>query len=132
MMDKQTQEKYSDFQITPEYINQWLDSTTVPLDKNSTTIISEAVFQILSSVKEIEQNNRRKRQAKGIVSAKERGVSFGRPKKKTPEDFGEIVRKWEAGYISVSDILDLYGISRSTFFRRLREYRLMCEKEIKP
>ena len=43
------------------------------------TFIADLVLQILSFVAESERNSIRKRQAEGIVAAKERGVRFGRP-----------------------------------------------------
>ena len=46
--------------------------------------IADMVLQILAYVSEIERDNIRTRQREGIVSAKKRGVIFGRPRKKLP------------------------------------------------
>lgn len=88
------------------------------------TFIADLVLQILSFVAENERENIRKRQEQGIAAAKQRGVQFGRPKKRMPDDFQKIVRAWEKGNVKTYEILDQYQISRSTFFRRLREMRL--------
>lgn len=88
------------------------------------TFIADLVLQILSFVAENERENIRKRQEQGIAAAKQRGVQFGRPEKRVPDDFQKIVRAWEKGNVKTYEILDQCQISRSTFFRRLREMRL--------
>lgn len=88
------------------------------------TFIADLVLQILSFVAENERENIRKRQEQGIAAAKKRGVRFGRPETPTPDDFGEIIKKWEKGYITVDDAIQKCGMSQATFYRRLREYRL--------
>ena len=87
------------------------------------TFIADLVLQILSFAAENERSNIKQRQAEGIAAAKERGVVFGRPAKKLPDDFHNTVRKWEAKMISIDDVLSEFDISESTFYRRLREYR---------
>ena len=89
------------------------------------TFISDIVLQILSFVSQSERENIRKRQAEGIAAARMRGIQFGRPIKKPPEDFGILVKQWEHGNLSISEILKKTGFKEATFYRRLREYRLM-------
>ena len=88
------------------------------------TFIADLVLQILSFVAHSERDNIKKRQAEGIAAAKARGVRFGRPTKKPPENFAALVKYWERGEISISDVLEQTGLHKSTFYRRLREYRL--------
>ena len=88
------------------------------------TFIADLVLQILSFVAQSERENIRKRQAEGIAAAKARGVVFGRPMAKLPEDFPKIVREWESKNISFNEALKRSGFSESTFYRRLREYRI--------
>ena len=87
------------------------------------TFISDLVLQLLSFVAQNERENIRKRQADGIAAAKARGVKFGRPEKELPADFAVLVAKWERGEISANDMLDLCGMSKSTLYAKLREYR---------
>lgn len=89
------------------------------------TFIADLVLQILSFVAQSERENIKKRQAEGIAAAKAKGVKFGRPEKEVPEDFGKLVRTWEQKKIPLSEVLKRCGISESTFYRRLREYRLL-------
>ena len=94
------------------------------------TFIADLVLQILSFVAENERNNIKKRQAQGIAAAKERGVRFGRPEKQQPDDFGGIVRDWQYGRIPLKEALALCNMSRSTFYRRMKECREReCESD---
>ena len=88
------------------------------------TFLSDIVLQVLSFVAENERTNIRQRQAEGIAAAKARGVRFGRPEKPIPADFPQIIRAWERRQISLPEVLTRCGMSKATFYRRLREYQL--------
>ena len=75
-------------------------------------------------VAQSERENIRKRQAEGIAAAKAKGVRFGRPEIAIPDEFGQIVRQWEKKEISFEEATKQCGMSGTTFYRRLREYRL--------
>ncbi|NBH14703.1 recombinase family protein [Lachnospiraceae bacterium] len=92
------------------------------------TFIADLVLQILSFVAENERMNIRKRQEQGIAAAKANGVKFGRPETPVPDNFGEIVKKWEKGKLKFAEAVQECGMSQSTFYRRLREYRVQNEK----
>ena len=87
------------------------------------TFLSDIVLQVLSFAAENERTNIRQRQAEGIAAAKARGVRFGRPQIIMPEYFGKTVRSWERKEITVEEAVRRCGVSESTFYRRLREYR---------
>jgi len=89
------------------------------------TFIADLVLQILSFVAENERANIRKRQAEGIAAAKAKGVKFGRPAADLPEDFPHIVSEWEKKKLTLQEAVKLCGVGQATFYRRLREYRLM-------
>ncbi len=92
------------------------------------TFIADLVLQILSFVAQNERENIKKRQAQGIAAAKAKGVNMGRPVKCVPDNFRELVKLWEKKKISLKQVLQECDISESTFYRRLKEYRLMNEK----
>lgn len=92
------------------------------------TFIADLVLQILSFVAQNERENIRKRQAQGIAAAKAKGVKFGRPEKEAPKDFAKFVKCWEQKSLPLPDVLKKCDMSESTFYRRLREYRLMQTK----
>ena len=87
------------------------------------TFIADLVLQILSFVAQNERENIKKRQAQGIAAAKARGVQFGRPGLPEPADFAELVEAWDSRLITIDQITARYGLSESTFYRRLRAYR---------
>ena len=87
------------------------------------TFIADLVLQILSFVANSELNNIKQRQAAGIAAAKARGVQFGRPTKKPPENFPKLIRQWERGELHISEVLERTGLKQATFYNRLRELR---------
>lgn len=89
------------------------------------TFIADLVLQILSFVAQNERENIRKRQAQGIAIAKGKGIKFGRPEIALPENFGELVHDWEKKKLPLSEVLKLCKMSKATFYRKLREYRLL-------
>lgn len=91
------------------------------------TFIADLVLQILSFVAQSERENIKKRQAEGIAAAKARGVRFGRPEKPVPENFDRIVSDWQEKKLPFDKVLDRCGISEATFYRRVRERRIMQE-----
>lgn len=92
------------------------------------TFIADLVLQILSFVAQNERENIRKGHAQGIAVAKAQGVKFGRPEIMLPENFGELVREWEKKRLPLSEVLNVCKISEATFYRKLREYRLLQQR----
>ena len=90
------------------------------------TFLSDIVLQVLSFVAENERESIRQRQLEGIEAAKERGGQFGRPVVPAPEDFPAIISEWESGQLPFAEALAQTGLSRGTFYRRLREYRTVA------
>jgi len=89
------------------------------------TFIADIVLQILSFVAENERIDIRRQQAEGIASAKAKGVRFGRPPKTPPDNFGELVQKWEQKEITLDRVLLLCDMKETSFYKYLREYRIM-------
>lgn len=81
------------------------------------TFISDLVLQILSFAAENERRNIKDRQRSGIIAARQRGVKFGRPKKKIPDDFKGKYYLWKDKKIDKQAIMDEFQISQSTFYR---------------
>ncbi|MBQ9027449.1 MAG: recombinase family protein [Lachnospiraceae bacterium] len=84
------------------------------------TFLSDVVLQVLSFVAENERESIRSRQQEGIFAAKKRGVQFGRPVIKMPENFMEIYGEWKDGKITATEAAEKCGCSRSTFYNRTR------------
>ena len=87
-------------------------------DKNLVgKFISDIVLQILSFVAENERVNIKQRQAEGIKIAKEKGITFGRPKTKLPRNFKEIARQYYNKNITYEEALSKSKLSKSTFYK---------------
>lgn len=94
------------------------------------TFIADLVLQILSFVAESERMNIKKRQEEGIAAAKAKGVRFGRPEVEVPDDFPQSLKDFESRKLSLVEVLDRTNMSKATFYRRLRDYKL-CHNDKK-
>ena len=86
------------------------------------TFIADLVLQVLSFAAENERKNIRQRQREGIDAALARGVRFGRPGIPDSEVMLEAVRLYRQKKISLSRALDMSGIGRTTFYKKLKEF----------
>lgn len=93
------------------------------------TFISDVVLQVLSFAADNERQNIRQRQADGIAAAKDRGVKFGRPMIEVPECFEQTVDALVKKELTLEDAVRLCGMSKTTFYRRMREHQLARKKE---
>ena len=89
------------------------------------------VADLLSFGAQNERENIWKRQEQGIAATRQRGVHLGSPVIAAPDNFGEMVNKWEKKQLSLEQILKECNMSEATFYRRLRELRLLNNKKWK-
>lgn len=122
-----------------EIINQWRYLTKVknvdiivtdfPLLDTRTKIngltakfIADMVLQVMSYVAQTERENIKQRQAEGIRIAKEKGVIFGRPRSKMPDNFKEIFLLYKEKEISKRQGAKLCNTNHNTFSRWIERY----------
>ncbi len=84
--------------------------------------ISDLVLQILSYVAQTEREFIRQRQAEGIVSAKARGVKFGREKLDLPDDFETAKEKFVNSELTVCKAAEFCGMNYVTFYNYVKNY----------
>ena len=84
------------------------------------TFIADLALQIMSAFAQIELDFIKNRQAEGIAAAKARGVKFGRPPKKRPENYFTVRDEWKLGKISALKAGKILGVSPQTFLRWTR------------
>ena len=88
------------------------------------TFIADLVLQILSFVAQSERESIKKRQAEGIAAAKASGKHLGRPAKKQPKNFENLVKRWKQKEISLQKVLaECGGVCPATFYNWLQKYR---------
>ena len=85
--------------------------------------VAETVLTLMNLITQQERESAHNRQQEGIVAAKARGVRFGRPVRKAPENFAEVVKLLESKKITLEEALAQTGLKQATFYNRLRELR---------
>ena len=81
------------------------------------TLIADIVLQLLSYVAQTEREFIHQRQAEGIAAAKAKGVQFGPPPKKKPENFRECLVAWQDNEISAREAARRLNVAHKTFLR---------------
>ena len=84
-------------------------------------LIVSAVGQLLNYYAD-RQRARSASQAKGIESARQRGVKFGRPPKKYDDKFIEVAEKYRQRKLSLSEALALTGMKQSSVYYHMRKF----------
>jgi len=95
---------------------------------DTTTPTGKFMLTVFGAVAELERGYLLQRQAEGIAAAKARGVKFGRPAKKPPENFSALVKLWERGKLPTKDLITQSGLTETTLYRRLREIKAVKNK----
>jgi DNA invertase Pin-like site-specific DNA recombinase len=93
-----------------------LDVLDHPLDLE--TMGGKIAFTILGLCAELEMSLRKERQMAGIAAAQARGVHFGRGKRLTPSQAAAL-RQLKATGVSVPELVQRYGMSRTSIYRYL-------------
>lgn len=89
---------------------------------SSMEVVSSAVVQLLNFCDE-KARKQSALQAKGIQSAKQRGVKFGRPTKKYSDEFIEAARRFKSGEISMKEALVITGLKQSSFYYHMHKLK---------
>lgn len=86
------------------------------------TFIADLVLQVLSFAAHKERDNIKQRQSEGIIAAKIKGVKFGRPVITISNDFVKAYNQWKSGEINAVNAMELSGMTKATFYRKVKEY----------
>jgi DNA invertase Pin-like site-specific DNA recombinase len=85
---------------------------------DTTTPVGNLLFGMLSVYAEFENDLRKENQRDGIFTARNRGVTFGRKKSVSTEQFLEIKKMRDDGFL-IKQIMEKYKISKATTYRIL-------------
>lgn len=85
-------------------------------------MINNILIEVLGAIAEQERANIRQRQAEGIAIAKEKGTYKGRKKIEIDNTFINAYNSWKLGEITAVKAMELTGLKRNTFYRRVAEY----------
>lgn len=89
-------------------------------------MIQNILIEVLSSIAEQERLTIRKRQREGIEAAKLKGKHLGRPSYELPENFEDVYMRWKAGEITAKEAMQLLGMRKSHFYRKVHEHEHKC------
>ena len=87
------------------------------IDLSSST--GTLVLHVMASIAEFERNRLLERQKVGIDYAKAHGVKFGRPST-DEKKLEQAIKMYETKTMSVKEICELTGISKSVLYRKLK------------
>ena len=80
------------------------------------------MLTVFEAVAELEREYILQRQREGIAVAKSQGVYKGRKPISCPE-FDEVTAQWKSGKISAAEAMRKLNMSKSTFYRKVKEVR---------
>lgn len=87
---------------------------------DTTTPTGKFMLTVVGAVAELEREYILQRQREGIAIAKANGVYKGR-KSLQPPEFEKVTAKWRNGQITAAEAMRQLGVSKSTFYRRVKE-----------
>ncbi|NQD64314.1 recombinase family protein [Bacillus haikouensis] len=87
---------------------------------DTTSPTGKAMFKMLGVIAELERDIIVERTRAGLESARARGRVGGRPKK-SKDKVQQAFRLYDSKEYSISEIVDMTGISKATLFRKLKE-----------
>ena len=80
-------------------------------------MIGNILIEVLASVAQQEREMIRARQREGIDAAKAAGKHLGRPPLAVPQNFSQIIDRWQNGEITAKEAMRLTGLKRSSFYK---------------
>ena len=88
---------------------------------DTSTSTGKFMLTVFGAVAELEREYILQRQAEGIAVAKQNGKYKGR-KKIVNDNFEKVYKEWKADNITAVRAMELLGMKRNTFYRRVNEY----------
>ena len=91
---------------------------------DTTTPTGKFMLTVFAALAEFERESILERQREGIEIAKSEGKYKGRKPIPANERFFTVANAWAAGKIPLKDAIKESGMSRSTFFRKCKQYEI--------
>ncbi|HBV88304.1 MAG TPA: resolvase [Desulfosporosinus sp.] len=85
-------------------------------------MINNLLIEVLSTIAEQERITTRQRQSEGIAIAKTQGKHLGRPVIEVSDTFVLAYKQWKAEEITAVKAIELSGLSKATFYRKVKEF----------
>lgn len=85
-------------------------------------MVSNILIEVMASIAEEERIKIHRRQEEGIAAAKSKGVKFGRPAVKLPNDFEEKMALVNSGQLKAVEAMRELGLKKSSFYKLRKAY----------
>jgi DNA invertase Pin-like site-specific DNA recombinase len=103
-------------QIVDDLTSRGIGFKVLQQNIDTTTKEGRLMFSVLAALAQFETELRKERCEEGRVSAVNRGVKFGAPKKLTDEQVLEMRKKRKDG-VMIKDLMKEYGLSKASVYR---------------
>ena len=87
---------------------------------DTSTSTGKFMLTVFAAVAELERDYLLQRQREGIEAAKTQGKYTGRKPKSLPE-YERVIAKWKRKEITAAAAMKMLGISKTTFYRKIKE-----------
>lgn len=85
-------------------------------------MVSNILIEVMSSIAEEERVKNHQRQREGIEAARARGVQFGRPKLRKPENYEDVMHRVAEGTLRTEEAMAQLGLKRTSYYKLKRLY----------
>lgn len=80
-------------------------------------MVSNILIEVMSSIAEEERMKNHQRQKEGIAVAMAKGVDFGRPRVRKPENWSEVTERVEKGEITSVEAMRILGLKKTSYYK---------------
>jgi Site-specific recombinases, DNA invertase Pin homologs len=85
-------------------------------------MVGNILIEVMSSMAEEERVKNHQRQREGIEAARARGVQFGRPRLRKPENYEDVMQRVAEGTIKTDEAMEQLGLKRSSYYKLKKLY----------
>lgn len=89
---------------------------------DTSTNVGKFLLSVLASLAQLERETIRERQAESFEARREKGLPIGRPKKAISKSFPAGYKRWKAGEITAVQFMKDEHLSKTTFYKLVKEY----------
>lgn len=101
-----------------------IPTTLMDIEENDWILemVSNILIEVLSTIAEEERIKNHQRQTEGITAAQAKGVQFGRPKLKKPENYEEVMARVASGELKAVEAMRELGVKKTSFYKLKKLY----------
>jgi len=116
-------EWFTEHGVQLSFIKEPMINTSHEQDDVIKQAIQRVILTVLAAFAEKERVDIKERQAEGIEIARKQGKHLGRPRTVLTPEFEEAYQKWVNKEISAVEAMKASHMSKTTFYRKVKEYR---------